>query len=397
MSDKKRRDNKGRILQNGETQRSDGRYAYKYVDAFGKPRFVYSWKLTSTDRVPKGKRDDIPLREKEKQIQKDIEDGMDLAGGKMTVCQLFKKYTHSRGNVKYSTVKSRDVLMKRLEDDVIGSAPIDSIKPSDAREWAVRMSGKGLSFSSINSDKRSLCAAFHLAVQDDCIRKNPFDFQLSSVVADNTKSRVPLAPEQKKSLLEFLQNDETYHKYYDDFIILLGTGLRISEYCGLTVSDVDMGNRKITVSHQLLKQAGRGIYVDEPKTQSGRREIPMNPDVYAAFSRILERHRDTGVAIDGYGNFLSCTDAGRPKTACNYEDVFRRLAVKYNGCHEEPLPQIFTPHVLRHTFCTDMANAGMNPKALQYLMGHANIAITLNHYAHASFASAREEMERLMA
>ncbi len=56
-----------------------------------------------------------------------------------------------------------------------------------------------------------------------------------------------------------------------------------------------------------------------------------------------------------------------------------------------------TPHTLRHTFCTNLANAGMNPKALQYIMGHSNITMTLNYYAHATFASARAEMERLIA
>ena len=61
------------------------------------------------------------------------------------------------------------------------------------------------------------------------------------------------------------------------------------------------------------------------------------------------------------------------------------------------LPDVMTPHTMRHTFCTRMANAGMNPKALQYIMGHANIVMTLNYYAHATFHSAQEEMERLQA
>ena len=57
---------------------------------------------------------------------------------------------------------------------------------------------------------------------------------------------------------------------------------------------------------------------------------------------------------------------------------------------------MMTPHTMRHTFCTRMANAGMN-QALQYIMGHANIVMTLNYYAHATFHSAQEEMERLQA
>ena len=59
----KRRDNKNRILRTGESQRKDGRYAYKYIDTFGKPQFVYSWKLVPTDKTPAGKRDDIALKE----------------------------------------------------------------------------------------------------------------------------------------------------------------------------------------------------------------------------------------------------------------------------------------------------------------------------------------------
>ena len=85
----KRRDNKNRILRTGESQRKDGRYAYKYIDTFGKPQFVYSWKLVPTDKTPAGKRDDIALREKEKEIQKDLDDGIDHIGKKMTVCQLY--------------------------------------------------------------------------------------------------------------------------------------------------------------------------------------------------------------------------------------------------------------------------------------------------------------------
>ncbi len=395
----KRRDNKNRILQKGESQRSDGRYCYKYVDNCGKPQFIYSWKLSPTDSVPKGKRDDISLREKEKEIQRDLEDGIDTSGKKMTVVQLYEKYTRTRGNVKRSTIEGRERLIQRLKDDKLGNAQISSVKPSDAKEWAMRMKKKGLSYITISSNKRSLTAAFYMAVQDDLIRKNPFNFQLNTVIEDDTEAKVPLSPEQEKSLLEFMKGDKIYKKYYDEFVILLGTGLRISELCGLTVKDIDLESEKpkITVSHQLLKRSGKDLYIETPKTTSGVREIPICGGVYEAFQRVLENRKDTDVVIDGYSDFLFCTRKGYPKIALNFEVIFHRLAIKYNACHEEPLPKIFTPHVLRHTFCTKMANAGMKPKALQHIMGHKNIKMTMNYYAHATYDSAREEMERLMA
>lgn len=105
----KRRDKKGRILRNGESQRADGRYVYKYVDASKVTRFVYSWRLTSTDPIPVGKRPDISLREKEKEIQRDIDNGIDTAGKKMTVCQLYAKQNSHRQNVKINTEKTVNI------------------------------------------------------------------------------------------------------------------------------------------------------------------------------------------------------------------------------------------------------------------------------------------------
>ncbi len=80
-------------LKTGESQRKDGRYLYKYIDSFGEPQFVYSWKLVATDRVPAGKRDCISLREKIAELQKDIHDGIDVVGKKMTLCSFTQNRT----------------------------------------------------------------------------------------------------------------------------------------------------------------------------------------------------------------------------------------------------------------------------------------------------------------
>ena len=393
----KRRDSKNRILLSGESQRKDGRYAYKYTDTFGKPQFVYAWKLVPTDKTPAGKRDDICLREKEKTIRKDLDDGIDTIGKKITVCQLYAKHNRHRGNIRHNTKSGRNRLMKLLEQDKLGSCSIDSVKLSDAKEWALRMAEQGGAYSTINNDKRSLKAAFYTAIQDDCIRKNPFDFKLNTVIEDNTKPKVALTPAQEKDLLSFVQGDKVYHKYYDELVILLGTGLRISEFCGLTVADLDFENRKINVDHQLLKGTGIGYYIETPKTESGVRQIPMRDNLYEAFKRVLENRRSTSVIVDGYSDFLFVGQKGNPKVSFNYDVMFKGLVKKYNKCHAEALPAVMTPHTLRHTFCTNMANARMNPKALQYLMGHTNINMTLNYYAHASFEAAQAEMDRVAA
>ena len=123
----------------------------------------------------------------------------------------------------------------------------------------------------------------------------------------------------------------------------------------------------------------------------------MSDEVYQAFQNILKhRRKQKNLVIDGYSVFLFINRNGNPQVAVNYEAVFRKLVDKYNSKHEEPVPKI-TPHVMRHTFCTRLANAGMNPKALQYVMGHSNITITLNLYTHASLETVKSELQRFVA
>lgn len=373
----KRRDNKGRILKTGESQRKDGRYLYKYIDSFGEPQFVYSWKLVATDRVPAGKRDYISLREKIAELQKDIHDGIDVVGKKMTLCQLYAKQNAQRPKVRKNTETGRKYLMDILKKDKLGVRSIDSIKPSDAKEWAIRMSENGYAYQTINNYKRSLKASFYIAIQDDTVPKTV------------------LTEEQEEKLLAFAKADKTYSKNYDEILILLKTGLRISEFGGLTLPDLDFENRLVNIDHQLLRDTEIGYYIETPKTKSGERQVPMVEEAYQAFKRVLaNRKNDKRVEIDGYSDFLFLNRKNYPKVASDYNGMMKGLVKKYNKYNEDKLPHI-TPHSLRHTFCTNYANAGMNPKALQYIMGHANIAMTLNYYAHATFDSAMAEMKRL--
>lgn len=158
--------------------------------------------------------------------------------------------------------------MEILKNDKLGARSIDSIKPSDAKEWAIRMSENGFAYSTINNYKRSLRASFYIAIQDDYVRKNPFDFQLNTVIDDDTVPKTILTLEQEARLLDFAKSDTVYHKNYDEILILLKTGLRISELCGMTVTDLDFENHLILVNHQLLRNTELGYYIETPKTKS---------------------------------------------------------------------------------------------------------------------------------
>ena len=88
----KRWDNRKRILREVEYQRADGRYRYRYIDEDGKEKNVYSWRLDKNDPTPKGRKRDLSLREKEKQIPADLFDHIVTHGGKYTVLELVEKY-----------------------------------------------------------------------------------------------------------------------------------------------------------------------------------------------------------------------------------------------------------------------------------------------------------------
>ena len=80
--------------------------------------------------------------------------------------------------------------------------------------------------------------------------------------------------------------------------------------------------------------------------------------------------------------------------ALHWEKYIQHARDKYNREHALQLPPI-TPHICRHTFCSNMARQGMNPKTLQYIMGHSDIAVTMNVYTHLGLDDAREELVRL--
>lgn len=392
----KRRDNKNRILRTGESQEADGRYRFRYTDANGKRKSVYSWRLVATDSLPYGKRDNLPLREQEKIINRDLEDDILPDGGGLTVLQLSKKYVATKTGVKHTTRAGYGTVLRLLERDPFGAKRIDRVRLSDAKEWLIKLQQVDKkSYSSIHTIRGVLRPAFQMAVDDDILRKNPFDFLIATVLVNDAVTREAISRKQERTFLEFVKNDSHFCRYYDGFYILFNTGMRISEFTGLTISDVDMENRTINIDHQLQK-TGTLVYINTTKTNAGKRVIPMQDDVYECFERILARRPKLKVEpmIDGYSGFLWFDKDGKPMVALHWEKYFQHAVDKYNSIYRVQLPRI-TPHVCRHTYCSNMAKSGMNPKVLQYLMGHSDISVTLNTYTHLKFDDAKDEMEKM--
>ena len=263
MANEKRRDNKGRILRVGETQRTDGRYMFTYRDRVSlKYKHVYSWKLERHDKIPVGKKSGPSLRELEEQIAKDLRDGIAYHGGETTVLELVERYVEQRRNVRPTTKTGYRTVINVLKQDPIGNRRIDTIKTSDAKLWLISLQDNGRGYSSVCSIRGVLRPAFQMALEDDLLRKNPFDFELANILINDSVKREAITPKQERAFLNFIKEDAHFKQYYDGIFLLFKTGLRISELCGLRVKDIDMEERTINVDNQLQYTSGK-TYVDD--------------------------------------------------------------------------------------------------------------------------------------
>ncbi len=392
----KRKDNRGRVLNDGETQGKDGKYRYQYTDVLGERKAVYSWKLLPADKTPAGKRKDLSLREKEKQILADLNNDIIPCGGNMTVLDLVQKYISQKIGVRHNTRANYNFVVNIIKKEEFGTRRIDKVKLSDAKAWLIKLQADGRGYSSIHSIRGVIRPAFQMAVDDDLLVKNPFQFELATVVVNDSVTREAITRKQEKQFLEFVKNDKHFCRYYDGIYILFKTGLRISEFAGLTISDIDFKNRKITVDHQLQRTRDMQYVIEDPKTSCGTREIPMTNDVYDCFERIIENRKKPKIepTVGGKIGFLFLDKNNMPMVALHWEKYFQHIREKYNSIYKVQMPKV-TPHVCRHTFCSNMAKSGMNPKTLQYIMGHSDIGVTLNTYTHTNFENAQEEMRKV--
>ena len=298
----KRKDHKGRILRTGESQRKDLIYQYRYTDIQGKRQTIYSSDLKE-------------LREKEKEIQKQLDEGIDYAAGKATVIALVERYISLKQGVRYNTKIGYNFVLNLIKKEDFGYRKIRDIKVSDAQQWIMKLHSDGKGYSTITSVRGVVKPAFQMAYNEDIIRRNPFDFKLVDVVPNGSQKR-----------------------------------------------------------------------------------IAMTEEVYQSLKNILERRRKikTEIIVDGYSGFLLLDKDDKPKVALHIENEMRWAMKKYKKLYpDKPLPHI-TPHVFRHTFCTNMANAGMDIKTLQYVMGHSDVGVTLNVYTHASYDRAAEQMAKII-
>ena len=411
----KRRDSKNRILQNGESQRKDGKYEFKYVDVNGTRRSAYSWKLVATDKVPEGKRCELSLREMEKQIRRDLEDGISThTANSITLNELFDTYMSTK-ELKQSTRTNYMYMYKNYVSNVIGKRRIGSIKYSDIKKFynslILEKKFKPNSMEIINT---ILHPVFTMAVRDGYIRTNPSDGVMAEIKKSHNwekPKRHALTEEQQALFIDFLTESKTYNHWLPLMTVFLGTGCRVGELIGLTWDDCDFTEGIITINHNLVyRQQDSGkceMHITTPKTESGKRVVPMFQAVRRALLQEKKEQMRNGfnsTIIDGYSGFVFTNRCGyvhnpqtinraikRIYTACNEQEIERAKKE-----HRQPvLIPHFSVHNLRHTFCTRFCENETDLKIIQEIMGHSDITTTMNIYNEATKERKQESFARL--
>ena len=181
--------------------------------------------------------------------------------------------------------------------------------------------------------------------------KNPFQFELAGVVVNDSVTREAITKDQMRKFLRFVHDDILYCKYYEVVYILFHTGMRISEFCGLTLKDINLEHNTVNIERQLQRTAQREYVIEPTKTNAGTRVLPITDEVAEMFRSIIQDRSKYKVEkiVGGYSGFLFLDKDHMPLVAMHWEHRFNSMVGRYNEIYKVLMPNI-TPHVCRHTY-----------------------------------------------
>lgn len=417
MAGLKRTDNKGRILKDGESQRKDGTYRYNYTDANGVRHDVYSSRLVPTDKTPPGKREDLSLREKERKIIRDLEDGIKaVVENKATLNDMFDLYMAGKPELKGTTRSNYLYMYNKYVRPDFGKSRIATIRYSNVKAFYNKLIHE-LHFkpNSMEIIHTIIHPVFTLAVKDNYIRTNPATGAMAEIKRSHNwekPKRHALSIAEQAAFIDYLSNHKIYSHWKTVFTVLLGTGGRIGEIIGLRWEDCDFDDEIISFNHNMVYRKFEDedkarFHVITPKTSAGVRIVPMLEEVKEALLQEWELQKVIGyneTVVDGYTGFVFQNRYGLPLSPHSVNSAIDRICEAYiadekakalSEGREPVLIRHFSAHNLRHTFCTRFCENETNIKVIQEIMGHADIETTMNIYAEATKEKKKEAFSSL--
>lgn len=383
-----RKDNKGRVLKKGESQRKDGTYMYRWTDIGKKRQCIYAKSLND-------------LRKQEQQLLSEISNG--VLRTDITLNQQIELYLQTKANISKSTYSNYTYYYNHsIKNSFLGRMELKEIKKAHIIKFYKECHDNNMANSTIAILQKIIRPSLQLAVDSDCIMKNQANGCLKDYTVEKEVKYAMSYEEENEFLARF--DICTEAKFYKPLAcLMLYSGIRISEALGLTWDDINMEEKTININHQMLCRNLNGKLVqyceDNTKTSNGSRIIPMNDFAYKSVieqkKNWLSCKKDPDFNLDGYSNFVFLSfRTGRVVRHAVIRRLFRKLVREYNGKRDIQLPTI-SPHILRHTYCTRLAEAGTDLKTMQYLMGHSDINTTMEVYNHVDRNRLEKETQKI--
>lgn len=397
----KRYDKKHRLLKTGESQRPDGYYQYRYTDWRGKRHTLTAGTLED-------------LRKREEQIVRDKADGIRAEARNATLDDMFELWSRLKRGLKGNTFQNYCYMYKTFVSPDIGNLRINTLKRSDIKAFYNSLvDERNLKIATVDNIHTVLHQILAVAVEDGYMRINVSDNLLKELKQSHNmgagRRKALTIPEQELFMGFLRREDLPYHHWYPVFSVMVNTGMRVGEITGLRWEDIDLEEGMIEVNHTLVyyNHAEYGCYfsIHTPKTEAGKRTIPMLDEVKAAFLEEKRYQEMNGltckVAVDGYRDFIFINRFGNVQHQGTLNKALRRIIrdcndMQLSGKEKNPvlLPR-FSCHSLRHTFTTRLVEAGVNLKVVQDTLGHKDFSTTMDIYTDVTRELKQKEFDNL--
>lgn len=402
--EKRRKDHKGRVLRDGESYRKiDGRYMYRYISSDGKRHTIYDRDLNS-------------LREKEKRITRDLTIGIRIGEDNVTLNDIYEMWKKDKNTLKQTTKGNYVYMYEHFVKGEFGCRKLKDIRKSDVRRfYNSLLDAKRLKVNTLDSIHTVVHQLFNLAVDDLYIRMNPSDGVMGECKRSHNvdiPKRRALTISQQEAFIRYIGEVPKYKHWKPLFTFFLGTGCRVSEVVGLRWEDIHMDEGYIDINHNMVyyqRDQGKCYFsISTTKTEAGSRIIPLLPEVRQALLDEKAYQEEAGLicqaTVDGYTNFIFLNRFGNPHNPQTINRTIKRITLAYNEeeveaasreKREAVLLPPFSCHNLRHTFCTRYCENETNLKVIQEIMGHKDIATTMEVYAEATKDAKVKSFENL--